>query len=113
MARDVRMQGTLLSGGADGVVMTWDLNDVIDSQGVIKMCARGHPKQKCGPDRFALEIPGFMDSISKCIRGLDSIPSMPDCFIAGTDQCDIWYALPVTFQLPAPPATLILLAGLA
>lgn len=53
----------------------------------------GDAKQTAGPHRFVLKVDG-VTSKAACVRGLDCLPSMPECFIAGTAQCDVWEVRP-------------------
>ncbi|KAK3283901.1 hypothetical protein CYMTET_8419, partial [Cymbomonas tetramitiformis] len=85
---------TLLSGGADGCVVAWDVRQVADSKGAIKMYpmgradSRGNPIETTGPSRFELAMP--FKELQSAVVGLDSLPSLPNCFIAGTNKCEIW-----------------------
>eukprot|EP00241_Pyramimonas_parkeae_P000789 CAMPEP_0114273362 /NCGR_PEP_ID=MMETSP0058-20121206/29060_1 /TAXON_ID=36894 /ORGANISM="Pyramimonas parkeae, CCMP726" /LENGTH=967 /DNA_ID=CAMNT_0001392819 /DNA_START=317 /DNA_END=3220 /DNA_ORIENTATION=+ len=65
---------TLLSGGADGIVHSWEVTN-------------GKLGNKAGPGH-ALRRPGMKGSLP-ALRALDSHPGS-DVFVAGTSCCDVW-----------------------
>lgn len=84
-------QQTLLSAGADGAVLRWNVDTVAEKSGAVKMfpLCGSDKAQEQGPHRFVIRRPGPNEP-PPCIRGLDVDPTNPECFVAGTDQCDVW-----------------------
>lgn len=81
----------LNSGGADGAVIAWDVRALGDAKAP-RLLMYGDGKQTTGPHRFVLQVEGGASKAAG-VRALDCLPSSPDCFIAGTSQCDVWEVL--------------------
>ncbi|CAG9466595.1 unnamed protein product [Pedinophyceae sp. YPF-701] len=72
----VRRDGTLLSGGADGVVRAWDV-----STGALGKCLWKLPLLPDAQQTGAVPSP---------IRALDASPDGSHTFVAGTWRCEVW-----------------------
>ncbi|GMH32772.1 hypothetical protein BSKO_00606 [Bryopsis sp. KO-2023] len=89
---------TVLSGGADGCVCSWQLEKINEQaedgapKRGVKLMSLFEDGEETGPNRFKLVQPSApleKESVPM-LRGLDSHPLKPVEFIAGTDGCDIW-----------------------